>query len=127
MNPARVGDAALSLIYKPFQNENWKRELSITTHEPELDQIHVDGQKRNSLKLWGMENGLVSVEIGKYESGSIIDLLGKKIKWEELHNFSHVILIQEHCRTTPTFSDGDRVTTYRLTPHAKMIISAQDW
>lgn len=127
MNPARVGDAALSLIFKPFQNENWKRDLFITTNEPELDQVHVDGQKRNFLKLWGMENGLVSVEIGKHESGSIIEVLSKKIKWEELYKFSHVILIRECCRNIPTFSDSDVVTTYRLTPHAKMTISAQDW
>lgn len=127
MNPAKVGDAALSLVFKSFENKSWKRELLITTSEPDFDEMYVDGQKRNLLKLWGIERGLVSVEIDKYESGSIIDLLGKKIKWEELNEFSHVILIRQHCRNIPTRVDGDTVRTYRLTPHAKMIISAQDW
>ncbi|MEI6836056.1 MAG: hypothetical protein WCK59_04445 [Candidatus Falkowbacteria bacterium] len=128
MNPARVGDAALSIIFTSYQTKRWKRTVSISKEEINLDEIHLDGQHDVSLRLWGIEPGLVSVKIERLEQGSATELLQKKIQPEELDKFSHIIIINEWCSAAPYIhADSETVEIYRLTPLAKRIISAQNW
>lgn len=127
MNPAKVGDAALSLIFKSHKSKNWETKVSISKEDVRLGVI-MDGQCKNYLKLWGIEPGLVSVEIKKEEQGSIAELLNKKFRAEDLERFSHIIIIVDWCSTVPYVqTDSETVDIYRLTPHAKMIIGAQNW
>lgn len=138
VSPAKVGDAALSLIYKPFQTEKWKRESNIVTENLDnLSSIYLDrfpgtmnwiDSKRVSLKVYGLETGVVPVvRLRENDQRTIVEILGNEIKWENLDKFSHVVIIIDCCLHFPMLVDGDLVTTYRLTPHAKKVISASNW
>ena len=124
-NPARIGDAALATIYKSCQEKNWTREVTFSKSEPALSEIFLNGQHKNSLKLWGIEPGLVTVEIANFEQGSMAKFLSK-IDREKLKKFSHVILIQSWSSKAPyVYSDSETVQVYRLTPYGRMVIDAQ--
>jgi len=124
-NVASLGDALLLLHYFPYKDKRWERKTTVHNKiEPNLQEICFDGQKHNSLFLWGTTTGIKEIQITKEKSGSMLYFVSRKIKTkEELYKYSHFILTKVWSSKSPfVISDTETVEIYRLTQANKKLI-----
>lgn len=124
-NVAKIGDAALAILFPPCKDKMWERRTQIHKDEADLQKIDFDGQHVNSLTLWGIATGLKEIKIAKEKSGSALYFISREIKTEEeLEKFSHFIVRKGWCNKAP-YVNTDIVTidVYRLTQSNKKLIN----